>query len=475
MFNKLFLALMLSLLMLPFAYATETQPTKPIELIVTQKNIMIDGKKEPVYWISQPDGTWGYEGVKGQYFNVIVKNQTNVPTVIHWHGLVMPNSQDGVPETQPLIQPGKEYAYHFKLKQAGTFWMHSHSDLQLQRYLSAPLIIRDPNDQTKTHDVIMMLADFSPKSAETIFKELKEGMDMPMSMAEMNNDSMKSMSSDTKSMAAKPDLNDVNYAALLTNYRTLKNPEIVRVKPGEKVRLRIINGASATNFFVNSGVLKAELIAADGEDIHPISGQVFQIGEGQRIDLIVTIPDTKKAIYPILAQGEGTKMQTGIILATTDATTIPHYSETAPQAAGALSYSQEWKLKAMHPLPQKPIDETLTVNLEGNMAKYEWKINNQMWPNITPLLVHANHRVEMIINNQTEMAHPIHLHGHVFEVTEIDGKPVQDGAMRDTVLVMPHSTVKVQFDTDNPGMWMLHCHMLYHQAAGMMTMMDYEK
>lgn len=472
--SRVYLPWIFSLLILPAAYAAETpvtaKKTKPIELIVTQKSIMIDGKKEPVYSISQPNGTWGYEGTKGQYFNVIVKNQTTIPTVLHWHGLIMPNNQDGVPDTQPLIAPGGEYAYHFKLQQAGTFWMHSHYDMQLQRYLSAPLIIHDPQDNSQTHDVIMMLADYSPKSAEMILKSLKTGMDMPMS--DISNNSMKSMAS-MSGMTAKPDLNDVDYQALLTNYRTLKNPQIVRVKPGEKVRLRIINGASATNFFINSGVLKAQLIAADGEDIHPIKEDIYQIGEGQRLDLIVTIPDTKHAVYPILAQGEGTKMQTGIILATTEATTIPSYSETTSHEAGALDYIQEWKLKALHPLSAKPVDEILTMNLEGNMAKYEWKINDQMWPNTTPFLVHGNKRIELVIKNKTNMAHPIHLHGHVFEVTEIAGKSIQDGAMRDTILVMPHSTVKVQFDTNNPGNWMLHCHMLYHQVTGMMTMMDY--
>lgn len=105
---------------------------------------------------------------------------------------------------------------------------------------------------------------------------------------------------------------------------------------------------------------------------------------------------------------------------------------------------------------------------------YSWSINKQVWPHIKPLQVTSNKRVEMVFHNQTTMAHPMHLHGHVFEVTEIDGKAIKNGAIQDTVLVLPHSTVKVQFDTDNPGNWMMHCHMLYHQEGGMMTLVHYK-
>ncbi|MFN7097685.1 MAG: multicopper oxidase family protein, partial [Gammaproteobacteria bacterium] len=247
------------------------------------------------------------------------------------------------------------------------------------------------------------------------------------------------------------------------------------VQPGKTVRLRIINGSAMSGFFVSTGNLPGQLIAVDGEDIHPINGKQFQISEAQRLDILVTIPDKKAGVYPILAQGQGTNLQTGLILATPEVKDIPAIPEKTNQTAGALDYSQEWQLKAMYPLMPKPVDETLRINLEGDMAKYEWKMNNQMWPNVTPLTINKDKRVEVIINNQTNMAHPIHLHGHVFEVTEMDGKPVLDGAMRDTVFVMPHSTVKVQFDSDNPGKWVIHCHMLYHQEAGMMTEIDYAK
>ncbi len=429
---------------------------QPTVLIVKKVPLVVNGKEVQVFRIEQPDGTWGYQGIKGDTFDAIVKNQTDEPTVIHWHGLILPNNQDGTPITQPLIPPGKTYHYHFKLVQSGTYWMHSHYGLQIQQLLSAPLILKDPQEKENgIQDAIMFLTDFSYKNPETILKDLKKGMGgTPMKV------------SDT------PDLSDVKYDAYLTNYRTLKDPEIIRVTPGKTVRLRIINGAAATNFFINTGKLKGEVIATDGQPVTPLPGTEFQLAAAQRLDVLVKIPEGE-GVYPILAQGEGTRMQTGLVLATQN-TPLPTFSEKAPIVAGALNYDQEVRYKAQNPLGVKKPEQTLAVNLEGNMAKYIWMINNQMWPNVTPLEIDPTKRIEMVFHNLTSMAHPMHFHGHTFEVTEIDGKSLKDGPRRDTVLVLPHSTVKVQFDASNPGNWFLHCHLAYHQEAGMMTYANYK-
>jgi FtsP/CotA-like multicopper oxidase with cupredoxin domain len=176
--------------------------------------------------------------------------------------------------------------------------------------------------------------------------------------------------------------------------------------------------------------------------------------------------------HPILAQGEGSTLRTGLILATPRAT-IPVLSQRADTAAGALTNAQERLFRSVHPLPAKPVNRTLQVSLDGDMARYAWALNGQAWPNVTPLEIKQGERVELVFTNQTGMSHPMHLHGHVFQVTEIDGTPLS-GATRDTVLVAPRQTVKVQFDATFPGYWMLHCHILYHQAAGMMTVMKYQ-
>jgi FtsP/CotA-like multicopper oxidase with cupredoxin domain len=119
------------------------------------------------------------------------------------------------------------------------------------------------------------------------------------------------------------------------------------------------------------------------------------------------------------------------------------------------------------------VNRTLQVTLDGDMARYAWALNGQAWPNVTPLEIKQGERVELVFTNQTGMSHPMHLHGHVFQVTEIDGTPFS-GATRDTVLVSPRQTVKVQFDAAFPGYWMLYCHILYHQAGRMQTVVKYQ-
>jgi FtsP/CotA-like multicopper oxidase with cupredoxin domain len=131
------------------------------------------------------------------------------------------------------------------------------------------------------------------------------------------------------------------------------------------------------------------------------------------------------------------------------------------------------RLMAKEPLPDRPVQRTLPSVLGGNMMTYNWTINGTPYPNRNSLNIKEGERVELVISNTTGMAHPMRLHGHVFEVTEIDGKKI-DGAKRDTILVRPKSTIKVVFDANNHGVWAYHCHILYHLATGMFTVLKYE-
>lgn len=428
---------------------------EPTILKAVQQEIDVNGKKAVVFNIIQQNGTTGLTRIEGEKFNVLLENHTSQPTCVHWHGLILPNSQDGIPYvTQAPILPGEKYYYNFNIVQQGTYWMHSHYRFQEQQLLSAPLIIYQNEDEAKNaNQVVMFIEDFTFQNPEAIFANLKaNAAKMP-------------------AMPMKRDLNDVTFDAFLTNRKTLQQPDIVAVKPGQEIRLRVINGSAATNFYVHTGSLKGRAIAVDGQAILPLEDTEFLLATAERVDILVTIPK-EGGVFPILAKGEGTAMQTGLILVTSDAL-IPKLSEKNQETTGAFNYLQEKKLQALTPLASKPVDRTLLVNLEGNMAKYIWMINGEAWPNTTPLIVKQGERVEIIFDNKTEMEHPMHLHGHFFQVTEIDGVTVS-GAKRDTILVLPKTKLKVQFDADNPGIWMLHCHNLYHMHAGMMTTINYE-
>jgi len=422
-----------------------------ISLIVSEEPLVVKEQQTTVLSVRQPDGTWGYKSKEGDIFDVHVVNQLKVPTSIHWHGLLLPNDQDGVAFiTQFPIYPGQTYPYRFPLKQCGTYWMHAHYGMQEQRLLAAPLILTSAEDHKMAdQEVVMLLSDFSFQSPESIFQSLKcRKMEME-----------------------KTDLVDIQYDAFLTNLKTLDSPEIISVEAEKTVRLRIINGASNTNFLISTP-LKGVVIAVDGHLVKPISMDNYPLAASQRIDLLVKIPKDGGS-FPVLAQAEGTNQQTGLLLSTKNSNpTLP--STTADQTIGALTYALEAKLQAMQPLPLKPIDQKLTLVLGGNMSNYTWTLNGQSWPEVTPLLVEKGQRVELTFKNESSMSHPMHLHGHVFQVTHINEQPI-NGAIRDTILVTPNSTVIVQFDADNPGVWPLHCHLLYHQEAGMFTVLRYKE
>jgi FtsP/CotA-like multicopper oxidase with cupredoxin domain len=461
----MYLKFFFTFILFSFSLFSEGRPasSQPLILQVKNRDIVVNGKTSRVFQIVQPNGTQSLSLQKGEQFYVSVENQIDKPTGIHWHGLILPNNQDGVPfVTQPAIPPGEKYLYNFPLIQSGTFWMHAHYGLQEQLLLSAPLILHETTTRNSNQqEVVMFLSDFTFRNPIDIFNELQSEGSVIMSH-EMSNEQQMNMNRD---------LNDVKYDAFLTNWRTLSDPTIIEVAPEKDIRLRIINGSSSTNFFILLGKLTGEAIAIDGSDIHPLKGSQFEVGTAQRIDILIKLPPNS-GVYPIIAQGEGLDMQTGLILAM-PTSKVPQFQEKAERPMGACSYKQEFFLKAKNPLPKKSVDRQLILNLNGNMTKYIWTLNGKAWPNNEPLFVKEGERVELIFVNQTSMAHPMHLHGHFFQVTEIDGQPLE-GALRDTMLVLPKSIVKVQFDANNPGNWPLHCHNLYHQYAGMMTTLNYE-
>jgi FtsP/CotA-like multicopper oxidase with cupredoxin domain len=274
----------------------------------------------------------------------------------------------------------------------------------------------------------------------------------------------------------KPDTSDVDYDAYLINDRTLADPEVVTVEKNGRVRLRIINGSSGTNFFVDLGTLKGELIATDGMPVNPVSGSRFPVAIAQRIDVRVQLPSN--GAFPILALRENATEQAGIILATPGASIqkLP-MKNTSP--AGILNLDLESQLIATDPLTPRPIDQSFDLHLQGNMALYEWPVNGITFDTAHPagqkaqVRVKRGQRIALKFINGTGMSHPMHLHGHSFQVIDINGKPLQ-GALRDTVLVPPKSRVTVAFDANNPGVWYLHCHILWHLAAGMATLVQYE-
>jgi FtsP/CotA-like multicopper oxidase with cupredoxin domain len=265
------------------------------------------------------------------------------------------------------------------------------------------------------------------------------------------------------------DLNDIDYDAFLANDRILADPDIVQVGRSGRVRLRVINDASSSQFWIDLGELSGKVVAVDGHPVHPIAGKRFRLAMAQRLDILIDLPGS--GVFPILAQLEGSRRRTGIVLATTGAR-IARIDETGHDVAQPVDNSLETRLTAAKSLLSRKPDLAHRIVLTGEMKPYAWGLNRQRWPHIEPLMLSSGQRVEIGLINQSMMSHPMHLRGHAFQVIAVNGQPV-NGAIRDTVLVMPMGSVRIAFDADNPGRWAFHCHNMFHMVTGMMTEFRY--
>lgn len=450
---------------------------KSSSLSLVRRTLEVNGRAASAFGLIGPDGKPGLTLNAGERFDVALQSGIEAPTLIHWHGLTPPWEQDGVPDNPTaLLAPGETRSYDFPVGKGGTHWMHAHT-LQEQNLLAAPLIVRTAEDvKADEQEVVILLHDFSFKSPEELLAGLKgasgsgahAGMDMGgMDMGGMDMGGMNhGVSRPGETPAGVMDLNDIEYDAYLANDRTLIDPEVVRVEKGGRVRLRIINGATATAFTIDTGALDATLVAVDGQDIEPAPGRAFPMTMGQRIDLRMRLPNDGGA-FPVLALREGAVERTGIILASAGAR-VQKIETNGPDKGPVLDLDLEASLRPAQPLVSRKADRSYALMLTGTMAGYSWSIEGAG----DGLQVKAGERVEIAMHNMSMMAHPMHLHGHHFQVIGIGAKRVS-GAIRDTVLVPPMTRVTVAFDAGNNGRWPLHCHHLYHMATGMMTYVAY--
>ena len=441
-------------------------------IAISTRTIEVKGKAAKVFGLLQPDGTQGLVMNAGERFRVRLTNAVGEPALIHWHGLTPPNDQDGVPGvTQPPLAPGESHDYDFAVALPGTNWMHSHHLLQEQSLMAAPLIVRDPEEAAlDEQEVVVLLHDFTFREPDEILGGFAKGMSHDHgAMADLH------AGHDMSSMSQEPtggmDLNDVSYDAFLANDRTLDDPQVVRVDKGQRVRLRIINAASATNFMIDLGPLSGSLTDVDGRPIVPVIGSRFPLAIAQRADIRVTLPAGEGA-WPVLFQREGDSALTGIVLATKSGA-IAKVADQAHHAIGAIDREAPMLYQAAEPLPERRADRELAIDLTGSMMTYRWGIAEKAaMEHHAHLAVAAGERVEMTLTNRTEMSHPMHLHGHHFQVVAVNGTRMK-GAVRDTELVPVGGSVTLAFDADNAGNWMFHCHNLYHMRAGMMTQVRY--
>ena len=474
---------------------------------------------------------------QGQHVRISVTNNLAEDTSIHWHGVLLPFHMDGVPGVSfPGIRAGETFDYEFPVRHAGTFWYHSHSNLQEQLGHYGPLIFdpaeSDPVAYDREH--VVVLSDWSFMHPHQIMQKLKKDPGyfnnqrhtLSGLMGEGNPEERMSLGERLmwKRMRMDPtDIADVTgstYTYLVNGHGPLENWTGLFV-PNERVRLRVINASAMTVFNVRIPDLPLTVVNADGNDVRPVEVDEFQISVAETYDVIVQ-PKEDRA-YTLVAESVDRSGMARATLAPRHGMRAPvpslrprptlgmaamgmHHSsgdtghsmpeatsspvDTGPgvdmiamnaeDASGSrglgledvshrvLVYSDLVALQS-NPDPRPP-SRSLEIHLTGNMERFMWSFDGRKFNEVVePIRFARNERVRVTLVNDRMMQHPIHLHGHFFEV--VNGHPGHH-PMKHTVNVLPGSKITFDLTADNPGDWAFHCHLLYHMHAGMFNVVS---
>jgi FtsP/CotA-like multicopper oxidase with cupredoxin domain len=396
----------------------------------------------------------------GDEVAVTVTNRLDHPTSVHWHGIALRNDMDGADPASPNIDPGRDFTYRFSVPHPGTYWAHPHAGLDADYGLYLPVIVDDPLEPGDYDgEWIVMLDDWTDgigKTPQAIYDDLRNHRMGHMGM----------MSGVGTSSLLGGDAGDVSYPYYLINGRIPAAPTTFTAKPGQRIRIRIINAGSDTAFRVALAGHSMTVTQTDGYPVVPTEVDAVLLGMSERYDVIVTAGD---GVFPLVAAAEG-KNALARALLSTGAGTAPDAGFLPAELNRRVGTVDMFSATPQAGLGTAKADLTLSADLSGGMMSYDWAINGQPYPNNRPLTISQGQRATLTFTNRTMMWHPMHLHGHTFQIIRPDGSL---GARKDSTLVLPMRTVSVALVADNPGIWMLHCHNTYHQEAGMMTSLNY--
>lgn len=424
---------------------------------------------------------WTYNGAvpgpelrvtAGDTLRVVLTNELPEPTTIHWHGVPVPFAMDGVPDlTQPAVAPGTTFTYEFPATTPGTYWYHTHVGYQLDRGLYGALIV-EPQRETLAYDQEYTL----------IFDDWLHDPDHPRDnpdasgMGAMGGGGMGGMSgmsgmmgrgrSSRRGAHGQPVRVEPLYDALVVN--GLASAPDLRVRRGDRVRLRLVNAGSALPIAVWLAGHELQVTHADGQPVAPLKTPALLLGMGERYDVLVTA--THPGVWPLSAVAGGHR--TTVWLRYDGVTATAPTSAAAPPYDDALRYME---LSAATPLPAGDPDRRINLELSGGMMDpTRWTINGRQYPDTVPIQVRRGERVRLRLYNMSMMPHPIHLHGHFFQVVSCDERLLDAPILKDTITLGHMEAAELDVIADNPGShWLLHCHNVYHMMGGMQTELRY--
>jgi multicopper oxidase len=413
----------------------------------------------------------------GQVLRARLENDLPTATTVHWHGIALRNEMDGVPGlTQPPVEPGEGFDYEFSVPDPGTYFYHPHVGLQIERGLYGPLVVEDPNEVVRyDHEAVLVLDDWTHgigPSPEAILASLRRGGMRHAGQAGGAHHGHAGGGGGAATFDPSSPLGagagDVRHPLYLVNGRSPRSPTVLRGRPGQRVRLRIVNAAADTAFRLAVGGHRLKVTHADGFPIRPVTGDALLVAMGERYDVQVELGD---GVFPLVALAEGKDARAFAVVRTSPG--------AAPGANVRPAELDRWVVTVADldadgavDLGRRPVARTHRLVLDGDMETYRWTINGRAHHGAAPLAARGGERVRLVFENRSTMFHPMHLHGHTFQVRRAGER--RPGPRKDTVVVRPLERVTVELDADNPGRWMLHCHNAYHQAGGMMTTLAYE-
>ncbi|MDN6859140.1 copper resistance system multicopper oxidase [Pseudomonas sp. CAN2814] len=474
---------------------------------------------------------------EGEDVELRVTNTLDRDTSLHWHGLILPYTQDGVPGISfPGIKPGETFTYRFTVKQSGTYWYHAHSDFQEIEGLYGPLVIEPKAREPYRYDreYTLLLADWHDTRPETVFANLKKQSDYYNRNQRTLGDFIADSSAngllatlrdrlDWGGMRMAPtDIADIAGFRFLINGQDSEQNWTGLFKPGERLRLRIINGSGMSYFDLRIPGLKMTVVQADGNDVQPVTVDELRIAVAETYDVIVQPQEDRAYTFfaeamdrsgyaratltpraglqaevpmlrerPLLSMADmgmnhGGMDHSGMAMAgqggdSNDAgmAGMDHSAMVAPKSDYApgsgltpqpaapgnrlLVYAD---LKAMRPYADyRAPDRSIEFRLTGNMERYFWSINGKKYSEAEPIRLTYGERVRIRFVNDTMMTHPMHLHGMWMQLNKGNGR---FNPLKHVVSVAPGSTLDVDVPADALGEWAFHCHLIYHMAAGMM-------
>jgi multicopper oxidase len=353
---------------------------------------------------------------------------------------------------------------------AGTYYLHSHVGTQLDRGMYGPLIIEDPDDGGDYDDELVVVLDDWIDGTGTNPDQVAENL---------KKNGMKPMVGESPplspSLPLGKDGGDVTYPYFLINGRTTKDPQVKDYRAGQRVRLRIINAGADTAFRVAVPDTELNVTHTDGYPVVPRRANAVILGMGERADAIITLGSS----VPVIAAAEGKDGYAQMNLRVNGGQPQVNVDDFVK----SLRTSAVLNTAVLTPapgvvLPQRNPDMTVDLRLAGPKSGYTWPINGKLYdPPKNGIALAPNKRVRVRFISESMMFHPMHLHGHTFQVVQPSGRGAETGtvpgARKDTVLVPPKQTIEVDFDTENPGRWIVHCHNDYHLDGGMATFVEY--